>query len=149
MLIPNPILLDVTPAGGLILPVVAGRGGLGGYVLLGLSGPDVTAELSGDGGETWSALTYPHTLSAGEELRLIRSDTSARLSTLRALAPVDEDAPPEGGGETAEPFTVESDAQGYQTITNATATADASGYQTIQDATATADADGYETVERG
>jgi hypothetical protein len=45
-------------------------------------------------------------------------------------------------------FTVITDAEGYQTITDATATTDAEGYQTIQGATATADADGYETVER-
>lgn len=87
-LIPNPILIDTTPAGGLTLTVTAGRGGLSGYQLLGLDGPSATIELSSDGA-TWAAVTYPHTLVAGEWLRLTRTDTSAALSVLRALAPED------------------------------------------------------------
>lgn len=96
-LIPNPILLDTTPAGGLIVSVVSGRGGLSGYQLLGLDGL-ATAELSTDSGATWAELVYPHTLAPGEQLRLIRTDTGPVLAILRALAPVD--APASGGGDT-------------------------------------------------
>lgn len=53
-----------------------------------------------------------------------------------------------GSGSGSGALTVTTDAEGYQTITNAEATTDAEGYQTIQGAAATADADGYETVER-
>ncbi|EYB67012.1 hypothetical protein DEIPH_ctg052orf0002 [Deinococcus phoenicis] len=94
MLIPNPLLLDVTPAGGLTLPVTEGRGGLVGYLLLGQHGPPATVEVSTDGGASWQAVTYPHTLAAGETLRWTRTDDSPALTTLRALAPVEE-APPE------------------------------------------------------
>lgn len=145
-MIPSPILVGRTPAAGLILAVTAERGGLSGYVLLGQVGPPVSAELSSDGGLTWAALTFPHTLTPGEQLRLTRSDTSALLTTLHALAPVDEGAPPDGGAD--EPYMTSTDPEGYETVTNAEATTDADGYQTITGATATADADGYETVQR-
>lgn len=94
-MIQNPILLDRTPAGGLILPVTGDRGGLSGYVLLGLLGPPATAEISTDGGEAWTTLTYPHELVPGEQLRLTRTDTSPLLTMLRALAPLDEGGPPQ------------------------------------------------------
>ncbi|WP_272977102.1 hypothetical protein [Deinococcus geothermalis] len=146
-MVTNPILLDVTPAGGLILEVTGERGGLGGYLLLGQDGPSASVEVSA-GGATWQAVTYPVTLAAGQQLRLTRTDTSAALTTIRALAPLvaapsDPEEPP-----APEPFTVTTDSAGYQTITNADATTDAEGYQTISDATATADPDGYESVER-
>ncbi|KQR37719.1 hypothetical protein [Deinococcus sp. Leaf326] len=96
-MIPNPILLDVTPTGGFVLPVLAGRGGLSGYQLLGLDGPG-TAELSADSGVTWAELVYPYTLAPGEQLRLTRTDSGPVLTTLRALAPVE--APPTPGGDT-------------------------------------------------
>lgn len=95
MLIPNPILLDMTPAGGLTLPVTAERGGLAGYILLGQLGPPAMAQVSADGGASWQAVTYPHALAAGETLRLSRTATSAALTILRALAPVDDEPPPE------------------------------------------------------
>lgn len=95
MHIPNPILLaGATPASGLILEVTAGRGGLAGYILLGQHGPPAAVEVSGDGGTTWEAPTYPHTLAPGL-LRLTRTDEGASVTTLRALAPVDEAPPPE------------------------------------------------------
>lgn len=53
-----------------------------------------------------------------------------------------------GGGGSSGSFTVETDADGYQTITNADAETDGDGYQTIPDGIATQDADGYQTVER-
>lgn len=93
MYTPNPILLAETPAGGHVLPVTADQGGLNGYILLGQLGPPATVEVSADG-VAWQAPTYPHTLAAGETLRLTRTDTSAVLTTLRALAPVDEGAAP-------------------------------------------------------
>ncbi|WP_027459258.1 hypothetical protein [Deinococcus murrayi] len=150
MHIPNPILLaGATPASGLILEVTAGRGGLAGYILLGQHGPPAAVEVSGDGGTTWEAPSYPHALAPGL-LRLTRTDESASVTTLRALAPVDEAPPPEPGPGVPglDPYTVITDAQGYQTITNADATTDADGYQTISDGAATADAQGYESVER-
>lgn len=47
-----------------------------------------------------------------------------------------------------EPFAVTTDAEGFQTITNASVTTDDLGFQTIQNAAATADGDGFETVQR-
>ncbi|MDO4244554.1 MAG: hypothetical protein Q4C89_00835 [Deinococcus sp.] len=55
---------------------------------------------------------------------------------------------PDGETPSATPLAVQSDPDGYQTITNADAQADVDGYQIIQGATATTDADGYQTVER-
>ena len=93
MLIPNPILLaGATPALGLTLEVTAALGGLAGYVLLGQLGPTCTVEVSEDDGETWAAPSYPHTLLPGL-LRLTRTDESGGVTTLRALAPVEEEVP--------------------------------------------------------
>lgn len=142
MYFPNPILL--AGAGTVVLPVTADRGTLAGAVLLGQQGPPVAVEVSLAGGP-WRAVSYPHTLAAGEQLRLTRTDATFTASTIRLLSPVDEGAPPgTGSGNLA----VTTDPDGYQTITNADAVTDADGYQTIQDATATTDADGYQTVER-
>lgn len=141
---PNPILLSATPDEGHVLPVTEGRGGLAGYVLLGQFGPATTVETQSGDAAPWLPITYPHTLLAGQGLRLTRSDTSPLLTTIRALAPAD------AGDETPpfEPFTVTLDAGGYETIINADATADPDGYETVTDATATTDPDGYESVER-
>lgn len=134
--IPNPIVFGPTPAGGVTLEVTADRGGLAGYILLSVSGPPAVLTLNGQ------PLTYPVTLHAGDSLTLVRS-AGAVLTAIQALAPLDEAAPPTPAG-----LVVTTDAEGYQTITNADATSDADGYQTIPDTTATSDADGYETVER-
>lgn len=147
MYIPNPILLDKTPADGLTLPISPERGGLAGYILLGQLGPPADVEVSGNGGATWQAVTYPRTLTAGEMLRLTRADGDT-LTVLRALAPVDEAGPPEPETPAAEPYAVITDDEGYQSITNAAATTDAEGYQIIPDGAATADGEGFETVER-
>lgn len=145
MYVPNPILLGVTPPGGLTLEVTAERGGLAGYVLLGQLGPPATVEVSLNDGLHFVPLSYPHTLEAGEQVRLTRTDPDGLLTTLRALAPVEEDAVPP---PPPAPYAVATDPDGYQTLTNASATTDAQGYQTIPDAAATPDADGYESVER-
>lgn len=92
MLIPNPILFGPTPPGGAVLAVTSERGGLAGYVVLGQAGPTATVELNT--GETWAPIRYPHTLGAGEQLRLTRSSTLPTLTTLHMLAPVDEGPPP-------------------------------------------------------
>lgn len=92
---PNPILLaGATPAGGLTLEVTAGRGDLAGCILLGQHGPPCAVEVSTDAGATWQPVAYPHTLAPGR-LRLTREDTSPAVSTLRALAALDEGAAPE------------------------------------------------------
>lgn len=139
MYTPNPILLDTTPAGGLTLPVSKERGGLAGYILLGVHGPPASVEVSGDGGATWQALAYPHTLTDGELLRLTRTDTSAALTTLRALAPLDEAAAPAA-------FTLARDAEGFLT-TDAPLQRDADGFLTAPDTSFSRDADGFLTVE--
>lgn len=141
MYFPNPILL--AGAGTVVLPVTGGRGGLAGAVLLGQHGPPALAEISQGAG--WQPVSYPHTLAAGEQLRLTRTDTTFTASTIRLLSPVDEGAPPGIGGSD---LAVTTDLDGYQTISNADAVTDADGYQTIADATTTTDADGYQTVER-
>lgn len=146
MLIPNPILIGPTPAGGVVLPVTADRGGLAGYVLLGQHGPAMTVELS-TGTPAWTAPTYPHTLSVGELLRLTRTDGSPTLTTLRMLAPVDDDLTPSPEGPTPGTWTTTTDAEGFEAI-EADAITDTEGFQTIQNATATTDAEGYQTPER-
>lgn len=146
MYTPTPILLGATTEAGLTLVVTADEGGLGGYVLTGQSGPAVSIDVSNNGGASWLPVTLPYTVAAAVTLRLTRLDPSVELTTIRALAPVIEDAIP--GGEGAEPYSVTTDPDGYQTVENATATADAEGYETLPDATATADPDGYESVER-
>ena len=146
MLIPNPILFGPTPAGGAVLPVTADRGGLAGYVLLGQLGPPATVEVSAGGG--WTPLTYPHTLTASEQLRLTRTDLSSLMTTLLMLAPVDDGPLPSVPPPAPAPFSVQADPDGYQLITNAEVTTDPEGYQTIQSAVAAADAAGYQTVER-
>lgn len=147
MLIPNPILFGPTPAGGAVLPVTGDRGGLTGYIVLGIHGPSATVELHTDG--AWGPLAYPHTLAPGEQLRLTRTDPSAVLTTLRLLAPVDDGLPPAGNPDPGSSFSVVTDIDGYQTIENAEVEIDPEGYQTISNGVvATADADGYETVER-
>ena len=146
MLIPNPILFGPTPAGGAVLPVTADRGGLAGYVLLGQLGPPATVEVSAGGG--WTPLTYPHTLTTSEQLRLTRTDLSALMTTLLMLAPVDDGPLPAVTPSGPTPFGVQADPDGYQLITNAEVVTDPEGYQTITNAAATAAANGYETVER-
>lgn len=94
MLIPNPILFGKTPPGGAVLPVTGDRGGLAGYIMLGLSGPEAAVEI-GRGLSDWQPVTYPHVLSSGEQLRLTRSDSSATMTTLHMLAPIDDGPPPE------------------------------------------------------
>ena len=83
----SPLLLDVTLATGQTVAVSNLPGGLAGLTLLGLTGPAATVEISTDAGTTWAAVTYPHTLAAGQTLRLTRTDTSAELTTLRATLP--------------------------------------------------------------
>lgn len=145
MFIPNPILFGPTPPGGAVLAVTSERGGLSGYVVLGQAGPTATVELNT--GETWAPIRYPHTLGAGEQLRLTRSSTLPTLTTLHMLAPVDEGEgawPPSGEG-----FTVLEDEDGYQTIEGAEIEADEQGYQTIINGMVVdINVDGYETVER-
>ena len=133
----NPILLGVTPAGGLILEVTGGRGGLAGYILLGQHGPPCTVEVSTDNGATWRAITYPVTLAAGQQLRLTRTDTSAVLTTIRALAPL-----------VAAPaaFALARDTEGFLT-TDAPLQRDADGFLTAPDTSFSRDADGFLTVE--
>lgn len=97
MLIPNPILLAAGPSGRVVVPITAVRGGLAGYILLSQSGP-VTVELSTDGGITWTVVTYPVQLAAGDHLGLTRTDSSGTTAVVAALAPVDEDAAPDLGG---------------------------------------------------
>ncbi len=139
-MIPSPLILGgATPPGGLSLEVTAARGGLAGYQLLAVaSGPPCAVEVR-TGSGAWSAVTFPHTLTAGETLRLTRTDSSAVATIITALAP------PDAGGE---PLAVTADPDGYETITNAEATTDPDGYESVPDATATPDSDGYETVER-
>ncbi|GGI75459.1 hypothetical protein [Deinococcus wulumuqiensis] len=143
ILIPNPILFGATPPEGAVLPVTADLGGLDQYLALGLVGPAATVEVAEGAG--WAALSYPHLLTAGQTLRLRRSDPQPTLTTLLMLAPV-ADLPPDGTGTTPA-FVVSTDLDGYQTIEGAEITLDAEGYQTITNATATADADGYQTVK--
>lgn len=140
---PSPLLLGATGPDGLIVGVTGGLGDLAGYRLLAVHGPACTVEVSADDGLSWQPANFPHTLAAGELLRLTRLEVSPTLTTIRAVAPVSDAETP-----TAEPFITEVDAQGYITITNAEATTDSDGYQTIADATATTDPDGYESVER-
>ncbi|WP_019585212.1 PPC domain-containing protein [Deinococcus apachensis] len=94
MYTPNPILVVATGPDGLTVEVTAERGDLAGYVLLGQQGPSCTVEVSVDGGSTWQVVTYPHTLASGL-LRLTRPDPGGAVTTLRALAPLDEGAAPE------------------------------------------------------
>ena len=138
----SPILLSATPPSGYMIPVAEGQGELAGYVLLGQSGPLATVDIQATPAGTWIAVTYPHTLASGETLRVIRTDPSPLLTTLRALAPVSE-------GEIQAPsFVVTTDMDGYESIAGAETTTDLGGYQTILNATITADPDGYESVER-
>lgn len=99
-MIPSPILFGVTPDGGLILAVTGDDGDLAGLTLHGQHGPEAAVELSTDGGATWTAVAYPHLLSAGEQLRLTRSETGSALTTIRASFP-DGGIPESGGGATA------------------------------------------------
>jgi len=145
MLIPNPLLVAYATGGRLILPVTAARGGLNGYILTGQTGPPCMVEVSADGA-TWQAVTYPHMLQPGEQLGLTRTDPSATVTTLTALAPLDEAPAPEAPVGAA--FTVTTDPEGFQAIEGATVSTDAEGFQTIENGTATADAEGFQTVER-
>lgn len=145
MYTPTPILLGATTEDGLILSVTADEGGLSGYVLTGQSGPAVSLEKSPNG-LAWTAVEFPFTVPADSMLRLTRLDPSVELTTIRALAPVLEISAPGDGGTT--PYSVTTDAGGYQSIENADATTDMLGYQFLPDATATTDPDGYVSVER-
>lgn len=98
MYTPNPIIFLDTPAEGMVLAVGAGRGGLAGYILLGQEGTAATVEVSADGGGSWAAPAFPHTLADGEQLRLTRTGGEVLASTLLALVPLDEGATPDGGG---------------------------------------------------
>lgn len=141
MTIPNPILLAAaTPSSGLLLPVTGDPGGLAGYTLLSVSGPPVTLELSPSSAAPFAPVTLPVTLTAGQTLRLTRADSGRVISTIHATCP--------GGDGTPEAYITETDAQGYQTITNAEAITEPDGYQTLPDATEVTDSDGYVTVER-
>ena len=140
MIIPVPILLaTATPPEGLLLPVT-GPGGLKGVTLLGVDGPDLTVVLGQGLPVTYAPVEYPLTLTAGMVLRLTRTDTSAAVSVLRVQAPAED--------TTATPFTVQADAEGYETIPEGETTTDSDGFQTITNGTATPDPDGFETVDR-
>ena len=84
---PNPIMFGPTPAGGVTVEVTAARGGLHGWTLLSQSGPPAAVTLNG------VPLEYPVTLTTGDVLRLQRG-AGAALTTLHALAPLDEGGPP-------------------------------------------------------
>lgn len=127
----NPILIDVTPPEGYTLAVTADTGGLAGLTITGQSGPAVTLTLSVDGGVSWQPLSYPHTLAAGEILRLKRTDASFALSTINASFV-----------DTPAGFTVGRDGDGYLTSSAVTRAAD--GYLTTA-APLARDADGYLT----
>ncbi|MFC6663918.1 hypothetical protein ACFP9V_19100 [Deinococcus radiopugnans] len=101
MYTPNPIIFLDTPAEGMVLAVGAGRGGLAGYILLGQEGAAATVEVSADGGGSWAAPAFPHTLADGEQLRLTRTSGLTAASTLLALVPVDEGEAPGGDGPPA------------------------------------------------
>lgn len=135
-----PFLFPVTPAQGMNIPVTASPGGLEGYTLTGQSGPEALVWVNG------MEITYPRVLQNGDMLFLKRTDPSAVFTVLHAYAPGANI--PDGGtpGGTTEPFTVETDADGYQLLINAMTETDADGYQTVLNATATTDADGYQTV---
>lgn len=97
----NPIVIALD--GVYVLTVTSSEGGFAGLQLLSPAGPPLSPELSTDGGATWAALVYPHTLAAGEQVRLTRTDTSTALSVIHALAPVSGTADSDGdtgGGDT-------------------------------------------------
>ena len=91
MYTPSPIIFGPTPAGGVTLSVTEKRGGLNGVILLDVSGPIADIRLNG------LAPSYPATLQAGDVLFLQRSGGGAGLTTITALAPID-DGPAPGGG---------------------------------------------------
>ena len=82
----NPILLDKTPANGLILPITADLGGLAGLTIQGQGGPPAQVELSFDM-EIWFPAGAPYTVEAGQYLRLTRTDDSPILTTIYATFP--------------------------------------------------------------
>lgn len=82
----NPILLDQTPAGGLLLNVTDAPGGLVGLTLLSQDGPPADIEVSYDG-VSWSPVTLPYTVEVGSYLRLTRTDPVAMLTTINATFP--------------------------------------------------------------
>ena len=85
---PQPIMFGPTPAGGVTIEVTADRGGLHGWTLLSQSGTPAAVTLNG------VPLEYPVTLATGYVLRLQRG-AGAALTTLHALAPLDEGGPPD------------------------------------------------------
>ena len=85
--VPQPIIFGPTPAGGVTIEVTAGRGGLHGWTLLSRSGTPATITLNG------APLVSPVILATGDILHLQRGAGTA-LTTLHALAPIDEGGPP-------------------------------------------------------
>lgn len=133
----NPILVGITPTDGHVLEIKAGEGGLEGVQLLGVDGPLVAVEISTDSGASWLAAQYPHTLAAGEWLRLTRTDQDSHLSVLRAYVPVKQGAGGSSGG-----LLLGRDADGYLTADGLGR--DSDGYLTTNQPLGT-DADGYFT----
>lgn len=143
MLVPSPIVLS---SGTWLLEVSGERGGLSGYYLLGQSGPPVIVEQGqGDG---WAPLPLPARLSTGMRLRLRREGSGPALSTIHALAPLDELPPPTLGGAA---FTLARSPDGrFETIEGAEALPAADPrFEVVQGAKATPAADPrFETLER-
>ncbi|MBZ9715266.1 hypothetical protein [Deinococcus multiflagellatus] len=138
-------LADATPEEGVLFPVTDEPGGLAGIRLEGVTGIPADVAFQPDGALDFLPVTFPMVLPPGI-LRLHRSDDSGAATLLRALVPA-VGGSLEGGGSPG-PYTTETDADGYLTITNASGTTDAQGYLTLPDGTATPDPDGYPVVER-
>lgn len=134
---PFPVLVGHLPVGGHVLSVNANLGGMAGITLLGADA-GLTLTISTDGGATYAAPVYPHTLSSGQKLKLLRAVNGAELLSIYAQLPA---------ATTGAAFTVTTDNDSYQVLDGASTLTDSDGYQTIQSATATTDSDGYQTVE--
>ncbi|MVN86919.1 hypothetical protein GO986_09090 [Deinococcus sp. HMF7620] len=153
--LPTSFLLgDATAEEGEIYTVTDLPGGLAGIQLRGLDGVEAEVAVFPTGDEDWRVLTptdYPHELKPGY-LRLKRTDDSGGVTILRALVGAGSDGPVGGGGGNPgggfSPFTITTDARGFQTIVEGTVTTDARGFQTVTNGTATTDSRGFQTVTR-
>ena len=107
----------------------------------------VASETAGGDGWSWQpAKNAGLWLSGLKDVDLSTPPTDGQALVWNAAA--GKWRPGAGSGSAPQPFAVTTDADGFETITNADAITDADGYQTITNGTATPDADGYETVER-
>ena len=145
MYIPNPILLPgPSPAGGISIAITDELGGLSGYVLTGVSGPQMSVTVGG------SPVAYPYTLQPGDILLLTRTDESSEASVLNMLAPAYDGPLPETNPDPTPttptgPRTLGRDADGYL-LTDGWGGRDSEGHLTT-DQPLTRDSDGYLQIE--